>query len=196
MSVHSTNMHHSASFCTSSIFVFCSRCASCQQNYNFCYHTLPIFWLQDQFWQVCVYWILLRQMKAWEKRTNYECTFDQYASFCTKQLSYYLQQTWFLSTKLQFLLLQVTILWLQDQFWQVWLLNSAQTNEGLRKKNTLWVHIWPMCIILRQAAFLFSAADLNPVNKMAIFVAKSYLDYSLVSRPILTGVATKFCSDK
>ena len=82
------------------------------------------------------------------------------------------------------------------QFWQVWLLNSAQTNEGLRKKNTLWVHIWPMCIILRQAAFLFSAADLNPVNKMAIFVAKSYLDYSLISRPILTGVATKFCSDK
>ena len=135
MSVHSTNMHHSASFCTSSIFVFCSRCASCQQNYNFCYHPLPIFWLQDQFWQVCGYWILLRQMKAWEKRTNYECTFDQYASFCTKQLSYYLQQTWFLSTKLQFLLLQVTILWLQDQFWQVWLLNSAQTNEGLRKKE-------------------------------------------------------------
>ena len=88
------------------------------------------------------------------------------------------------------------ILWFHYQFWQVWLLNSAQTNEGLRKKNTLWVHIWPMCIILRQAAFLFSAADLNPVNKMAIFVAKSYLDYSLVSRPILTGVATKFCSDK
>ena len=52
----------------------------------------------------CGYWILLRQMKDWEKRTHYECTFDQCASFCTKRLSCFLQQTWFLSTKLQFLL--------------------------------------------------------------------------------------------
>ena len=78
----------------------------------------------------------------------------------------------------------------------MWLLNSAQTNEGLRKKNKLWVHIRPMCIILHQVAFMFSAADLVLVNKIAIFAAKSYLDYSLTSRPILTGVATEFCSDK
>ena len=42
------------------------------------------------------------------------------------------------------------------------------------KKNKLWVQIRPMCIILHQAAFVFSAADLVPVNKIAIFVAKCW----------------------
>ena len=42
------------------------------------------------------------------------------------------------------------------------------------EKNKLWVHIRPMCIILHQAAFVFSAADLVPVNKIAIFVAKCW----------------------
>ena len=37
----------------------------------------------------------------------------------------------------------------------------------IRKTNYECMHVWPMCIILHQAAFVFSAADLVPVNKIA-----------------------------